>query len=173
MTTDHNRVMNNLSELERHLLNDFQHNLPLTSEPYAEMAKQLGVSEDDVLNALQGLQDSALVSRVGAVFKPNRIGVSTLAAMSVPVERLDEVAQIINSYPEVNHNYEREHAFNMWFVATAANDEDLHATLQSMEQETGLTIMSLPMVEDYHIDLGFPLKWGHGAAGGHEGDDEL
>jgi len=171
VTIDSSNIMSDLSDLERHLLNDFQHNLPLVPAPYAEMAQQLGVSEDDVLNALQSLQDSSLVSRVGAVFKPNRIGVSTLAAMSVPVERLDEVAKIINSYPEVNHNYEREHAFNMWFVATAANDEDLHMALQSMEQQAGLTIMSLPMVEDYHIDLGFPLQWGHGAAGGYEGDD--
>jgi len=172
MTTDHSSVMNDLSELERHLLNDFQHDLPLISAPYAEMAQQLGVSEDAVLSALQGLQNTGLVSRVGAVFKPNRIGVSTLAAMSVPAERLDEVAQIINSYPEVNHNYEREHAFNMWFVATAADDEHLQLALQAMEQQTGLTVMSLPMVEDYHIDLGFPLQWGHGAAANYEGDDD-
>ena len=173
MTADRDIILNDLSELERHLLNDFQHSLPLSPTPYADMAQLLGVTEDEVLSALQSLQDMGVISRVGAVFKPNRIGVSTLAAMSVPSERLDEVAQIINSYPEVNHNYEREHAFNMWFVATAADDEQLQATLQSIKQQTGLAVMSLPMEEDFHIDLGFPLQWGHGAAGSYEGDNDL
>jgi hypothetical protein len=80
--------------------------------------------------------------------------------MSVPQQRLEEVAAIVNACPQVNHNYEREHAFNMWFVATAATQEQLDEALQSIEAQTGLAIMSLPMVEDYHIDLGFPLQWG-------------
>lgn len=149
-----------LSELHKRLLNDFQHGLPMTATPYLDMAQQLGVTEDEVLQALETLRDDGIVSRVGAVFRPNRIGVSTLAAMSVPVERMDEVASIVNSYPQVNHNYEREHAFNMWFVITATNDAQLESVLQDIEAKTGLSAMSLPMVEDYHIDLGFPLQWG-------------
>ncbi len=149
-----------LSELHKRLLNDFQHGLPMTPTPYLDMAKQLGVTEDEVLQSLETLCEEGTVSRVGAVFRPNRIGVSTLAAMSVPEERLEEVAAIVNAYPQVNHNYEREHAFNMWFVMTATNDAQLESTLQDLEVRTGLSVMSLPMVEDYHIDLGFPLQWG-------------
>lgn len=153
-----------LSELHKRLLNDFQHGLPMTATPYLDMAKQLGVTEEEVLSALGELCDAGTVSRVGAVFRPNRIGVSTLAAMSVPEERLEEVAAIVNACPQVNHNYEREHAFNMWFVMTAANDVQLNHSLHEIEKKTGLAVMSLPMVEDYHIDLGFPLQWG-GIAG--------
>jgi len=153
-------TMGTLSKLHKCLLNDFQHGFPLTPTPYLDMAKQLGVTEDEVLKALESLCEAGTVSRVGAVFRPNRIGVSTLAAMSVPDERLDEVAAIVNAFPQVNHNYEREHAFNMWFVITAANDVQLESVLQDIEVKTGLSAMSLPMVEDYHIDLGFPLQWG-------------
>jgi len=152
--------MRQISELHKRLLNDFQHGLPVTPTPFLDMAQQLGVTEKEVLQALKTLHELGTVSRVGAVFRPNRIGVSTLVAMSVPDERLDEVAALVNSYSQVNHNYEREHAFNMWFVITATNDVQLKSVIQDIEQKTGLSAMSLPMVEDYHIDLGFPLQWG-------------
>ncbi|MCK4743836.1 MAG: Lrp/AsnC family transcriptional regulator [Sulfuriflexus sp.] len=159
-----NTIKKPLSDLQKKLLNDFQHGLPLTPTPYLDIAKELGVTEDEVLNALTELQESKMVSRVGAVFRPNRIGVSTLAAMSVPSERINEVAAIVNAYPQVNHNYEREHVFNMWFVITASDNDQLDSVLKDMELKTGLSPMSLPMVEDYHIDLGFPLQWGEESA---------
>jgi len=140
------------------ILNQFQHNFPLSSTPYADMAKQLGISEQQLLTLLKELKSSQVISRIGAVFKPNRIGVSTLAAMAVPQHRLIDIADIISAYPAVNHNYEREHHFNLWFVVTAENKEQLNKILKDMEQKTGIVILSLPMEKDYHIDLGFPLQ---------------
>ncbi|MDH5191569.1 MAG: Lrp/AsnC family transcriptional regulator [Gammaproteobacteria bacterium] len=149
------------SDLERHILNDYQHNLPLTPTPYADIASETGVSEDDVINAVQKLSDEGVISRVGAVFAPNKIGVSTLAAVSVPEDRLQEVADMINKYEEVNHNYEREHAFNLWFVITAADDARLKEIIHEIECLSGTPVLNLPLVEDFHIDLGFNLKWAH------------
>lgn len=148
-----------LTELERRLLNDYQHDFPLTTTPYADMAERLGVSEQEVMETLQRLRDEGLISRIGAVFRPNSIGASTLAAMSVPEQELEKVADIINSYPHVNHNYEREHEYNLWFVATAKSDQELCAVLEEMEQRTGYPVLALPLLEDYHIDLGFELQW--------------
>ena len=148
-----------LTALERRLLNDFQRDFPLSATPYADMAEKLGVSEQQVIDTLQKLKEQGAISRVGAVFRPNRVGVSTLAAMAVPVDRLEEVAQLVNEYDEVNHNYEREHDFNLWFVATARDDAHLKAVLDDIESRCGLTVLFLPLVEDYHIDLGFELKW--------------
>ena len=76
--------MRQFSKLEQRLLNEFQHGLPLTPEPYADIARQLGVYETTVMETLKRLQTEGVVSRVGAVFRPNRIGASTLAAMSIP-----------------------------------------------------------------------------------------
>jgi len=148
-----------LAPLEKRLLNDYQHGLPLVPRPFAAIAEQLGVSEQAVIDTLESLRERSFVSRVGAVFRPNRIGASTLAAMAVPEAELERVAEIVNGYREVNHNYQREHRFNLWFVVTAENQVALERVLEDMEQRTGRRLLRLPMLADYHIDLGFELQW--------------
>ncbi len=150
--------INDFSPLEQHLLNDFQRDMSLSATPYADMAKQLGVSEEKVIETMQSLQDRGAVSRVGPVFRPNRVGVSTLAAMSVPEQDLECVARIVSAFPEVNHNYEREHEYNLWFVVTASSEEHLDIVLYEIEQHAEYPLMSLPMLDDYFIDLGFKLN---------------
>jgi DNA-binding Lrp family transcriptional regulator len=147
-----------LTELDRRLLNDFQQDFPLSPTPYADMARNLGVTEEEVLARLEELKSTGAVSRVGAVVRPNTIGVSTLAAMKVPPEELESVATIVNGYTEVNHNYEREHRLNLWFVATAPDMGRLQSVLAEITIRTGYEVLSFPLVEDYHIDLGFDLK---------------
>jgi DNA-binding Lrp family transcriptional regulator len=150
-----------LTPLHRHLLNDFQRDFPLSPRPYLDIADALGVSEDDVLSTLTELSDNHFISRIGPVIPPNHIGVSTLVAMAVPEPQLQAVADIISGYPEVNHNYEREHAFNLWFVVIAADAGHLQAVLATMEQETGYKTLSLPLLDDFFIDLGFKLDFHH------------
>lgn len=145
------------NSLQQRVLNDWQRELPLEPRPYACMAEKLGVSESDVIETLEFLQQSGAVSRVGAVVKPGAIGASTLAAMAVPKDKLVDVAGRVSAYREVNHNYERDHRLNLWFVVTASDEAMLAATLEALEDECGFPIMSLPLVEAYHIDLGFDL----------------
>ncbi len=146
-----------LTALELRLLNEYQRDLPLTATPFADMAERLGVDEATVLRLLNKLQEQGVISRVGPVFRPKRVGVSTLAAMAVPEERLDMVAALVNGYGEVNHNYEREHEFNLWFVLTAPTQEHLQQVLDEIAQRTGIAVMDLPLRRPFHIDLGFPL----------------
>lgn len=146
-----------MDALELHLLNDYQRNFPLVPAPYLAVANDLGVSEEMVLQTLGKLRAEGSVSRVGAIFRPHRIGHSALAAMSVPQQRLEACAQIINLRPEVNHNYEREHAYNLWFVVTAEDEVSVLRVLRELELEIGCQALYLPMLEDYHIDLGFSL----------------
>ncbi len=148
-----------LSGLDKRLLNDFQRDFPLEPEPYAVLAERLGVSEAQVLEALQALQEAGAVARVGPVFRPNGVGVSTLAAMAVAPHRLAEIAALVSAHPAVNHNYEREHRFNLWFVVTAPDANALQQALEEIEQSTGCPLLDLPLQEDYHIDLGFELQW--------------
>lgn len=146
--------------LDFHLLNDFQRDFPLCPAPFAELASRLGVAEKVVLGRLENLRRDGKISRVGAVFAPKRIGASTLAAMAVPPEKLDAVAAAVNRFPEVNHNYEREHRYNLWFVVTAASEGRLQATLGAIEQAAGYPLIPLPLLEEFHIDLGFSLNGG-------------
>ena len=152
-------MMIHLSALERELLDAFQRDFPLVERPYAVLAERLGVAEHEVIETLERLQDRGCISRVGAVLRPNRAGVSTLAAMAVPAERLHEVADIVNRSEGVNHNYEREHRYNLWFVIGAETDEELDRSIRCIENETGLPVLRLPLLEGYHIDLGFKLQW--------------
>jgi DNA-binding Lrp family transcriptional regulator len=120
---------------------------------------QLGVYETTVLETLKRLQTEGVVSRVGAVFRPNRVGASTLAAMAVPEEQLEEIAAIVNEFDEVNHNYEREHDYNLWFVVVARDEERLQQVLLEIEARCGFSVLDLPLLEEFFIDLGFDLKW--------------
>lgn len=146
--------------LEFRLLNEFQRNFPLVPAPFAALAACLGCDETSVIESLRCLQQNGAISRVGAVFAPRAVGASTLAALAVPRDRLEEVAALISAHPGVNHNYEREHRYNLWFVATAADEEALAVLLADIETQTGLPPITLPLIEEFHIDLGFDLIHG-------------
>ncbi|MFQ5645253.1 MAG: hypothetical protein ACE5FQ_16380, partial [Thiogranum sp.] len=143
------------------LLNDFQRNFPLEPMPFEQIARRLNTSPEQVLQTLKELQAKGAVSRVGPVFRPNTVGASTLAAMAVPPGKLDSVAAIVSQFPQVNHNYEREHRYNLWFVVTAENAAALHESLREIQLESGYRVLSLPLVKDYHIDLGFRMNLDH------------
>jgi len=151
--------MREFSGLEQRLLNDFQHGIPLTPRPFAAIAEQLGVYETTVLEAYQRLRTEGIVSRIGAVFRPNSIGASTLAAMAVPKADLEDTARIVNEFVEVNHNYEREHEYNLWFVVTADDEDRLREVLGEIEQRCGYPLLDLPLEREFFIDLGFDLQW--------------
>ncbi len=151
-----------LSEMEKHLLNDFQHGFPLNVNPFKRVAEIQNSQERVVLNTFKNLQAQGLVSRIGPVFSPNSVGVSTLAAMAVPEERLEEIAALVSKFREVNHNYEREHRFNLWFVVTAENSQALQHALKEISAKVAYPLISLPLLRDYHIDLGFKLNFNGG-----------
>ncbi|MCL6416956.1 hypothetical protein MIB92_14945 [Aestuariirhabdus sp. Z084] len=144
-----------LDELTSRLLARYQRGFPLDPRPFRIMAKELDCSESDLVAKLQALKNEDVVTRVGPVFEHSRAGASLLAAVSVPAERVEQVAEQINSYPEVNHNYGREHSYNLWFVVTAPSKTHLNQVLERMESEIGFLILRLPMKKPYHIDLGF------------------
>jgi len=146
-----------LDALDFHLVNDWQRGFPLVSRPYAELAHRLGISEAEVISRLRQLAEGGTVSRIGAVFRPHTLGWSTLAAVAVAPDRIESVAKSISAFPEVNHNYEREHDFNLWFVATAPTRDRVEEVLGEIGDLAGSPVLDLPMQEDFHIDLGFDL----------------
>lgn len=144
--------------LDWRLLDEFQHDFPLTSRPYTEIARQLEITEYEVLNRLAKLHEQGCISRIGPVFRPHSIGTSCLAAMAVAEEQLASVADYVSAQPEVNHNYQREHRLNLWFVITGYNQSCIDSVVARIESATGHSIMVLPMLASYHIDLGFSLR---------------
>lgn len=141
------------------LLDRYQRGFPLEAQPYAAIGRDLGLPEADVIERLDTLKANGMISRIGAVLAPHRAGWSTLAAMAVPADRLDEVADLVSAFPEVNHNYQREHGFNLWFVVTGESRDHVARVLGDIGEKSGLDVLDLPLEQAFHIDLGFPLRW--------------
>ena len=149
------------SPLEFALLNGWQRDFPIMPRPFEHLGTTVGAGETAVLGTLERLQRRGAISRVGAVFGARRVGASTLAALAAPAERLEEIAASISARPEVNHNYQREHRYNLWFVANAADPARLRAALEAIGRDSGCAVLSLPLEKEYHIDLGFDLRSAH------------
>jgi DNA-binding Lrp family transcriptional regulator len=149
-----------MDPLAYRLLNDWQRDFPLRPSPFREVGLVMAVTEETVIEAYRGLLADGTLSRIGAVFRPNTVGASALAALAAPAERLAEVAALVSAQPEVNHNYEREHRWNLWFVVTAADKAGVAAALDRIESLCGLVALRLPLEEEFHIDLGFDLANG-------------
>ena len=143
--------------LAERLLNGWQRGFPLTERPFARIGLAQHATEAEVIDACAQLLEQGVISRIGGVWAPGAGGAAALCAMAVPTDRLQAVAELVNAQPGVNHNYEREHARNLWFVATATDAARLNEMLTAIERASGLSVLRMKMVRPYRIDLGFDL----------------
>jgi len=146
-----------IDDVDAALIDEFQSDFPVRERPFEAVGDQLGIPASEALERVERLREAGLFRRFGAVLNPPVIGSSTLAAVSVSDDRFDEVAAVINDYRQVNHNYARDHAWNMWFVVTAGSREKRDEILADIEARTGCSVLVLPMLTDYYIDLEFPV----------------
>ncbi|MCL9816452.1 Lrp/AsnC family transcriptional regulator [Natronocalculus amylovorans] len=146
-----------IDDIDAKLIDEYQSGFPIEPHPFRRLGKELGISEDEALNRVTVLREMGVFRRFGAVLNPPVIGSSTLAAVKAPEDRFDEIAEFINNYRQINHNYRREHEWNMWFVVTAGSRDRRDEILSEIETETGCTVLNLPMLTDYYIDLEFPV----------------
>ena len=143
--------------LPQRLLDRWQRDFPLVDRPFAQVGQAEGATENEVIAAIDGLLGSGAASRLGGVWAPGVGGAAVLCAMAVPAKRLQAVAAQVSAHPGVNHNYEREHALNLWFVMTGSSRASVDQALAAIEIEAKLPVLRLRMVRPYRIDLGFAL----------------
>jgi DNA-binding Lrp family transcriptional regulator len=146
-----------LDDVDAALIDGYQSGFPVAERPFRAVADDLDITEADALRRVEALRDQGVFRRFGAVLNPPVIGSSTLAAVAAPDDRFDDVATTINDHRQVNHNYRRDHEWNMWFVVTAGSHEARDRIIDDIETETGLDVLVLPMLTDYYIDLEFPV----------------
>jgi len=146
-----------LDILSQQIINAYQRDFPRCSRPFHVLAERFGVSEQAVIDCLNALDRQQVLSRLGPVFDHKKAGASTLAAIAAPAAEMDEVAAIINNFEQVNHNYAREHDYNLWFVVTAADQGALEQAISEIEVATGFDVLVLPMEKSFHIDLSFDV----------------
>ncbi|WP_170367428.1 Lrp/AsnC family transcriptional regulator [Ruegeria arenilitoris] len=144
--------MTPLDDTDRRLLNRLQEDLPLTPRPYADVAAELGITEQDLLDRLARMKADRVITRFGPFFDAAAMGGDfCLCAMAVPEAEFETVLTKINAHPEVAHNYERTHRLNMWFVLATETPEAITATADAIERETGLTVHRFPKLQEFFI----------------------
>jgi DNA-binding Lrp family transcriptional regulator len=148
-----------LTDFQKSLCNRLQRGLPLVSEPFAEIAVELGCSEAEVLEQTQALKASGVLRRVTAVLNQRALGMaSTLVTAHVPEEQLAPVTAAINALPGVSHNYLRNHAFNMWFTLQADSSEQLRLNLLELQARLTIEFYSLPVTHVFKLDVRFDAE---------------
>jgi len=143
-----------LDAIDRELVNLLQDGIDVCDKPFAKPASQLGIGVADLLARLQRLKSLGVLSRIGPMYDAARMGGGlTLCAMAVPAEDFDRVAAVVNGFAEVAHNYERSHAYNMWFVLATETQAQMSAVIASIERLTGIKVLNLPKLDEYFIGM--------------------
>jgi DNA-binding Lrp family transcriptional regulator len=143
-----------MDNLDREIINALQGGFPICDAPYRQVALALNITEDELLTRLQNLRTNGTLTRFGPLYNAEQMGGAlTLAAVKAPEDRFDEIADIINAFPEVAHNYARRHTLNMWFVIATETPEQVRQTIDAIEQQTGLTVYNMPKIKEYFVNL--------------------
>ena len=143
-----------MDELERAIVNRLQGGFPISGRPFAEAARELGTDEATLIAKLKAMLEAGMLTRFGPMYDAERLGGAfTLCAMSVPAADFERVDALVNAHPEVAHNYERAHRYNMWFVIAAASRAQIAPLIAAIEAETGYPVLNLPREQEYFIEL--------------------
>ena len=143
-----------MDELERAIVNRLQGGFPLSERPFADAARELGTDEATLIAKLKAMLAAGTLTRFGPLYDAERLGGAfTLCAMSVPPADFERVVALVNAHPEVAHNYERAHCYNMWFVIAAASRAQIAPLIASIAAETGYPVLNLPREQEYFIEL--------------------
>ncbi len=144
---------------DKSILNRIQSDFPVSSRPWAVIADEFGLTENDVIRRVRRLKSDGIIRRIGANFVPGKLGyVSTLCAAKVPADRISDFADAVNCYSGVTHNYVRENNYNIWFTFIAPSMDTINANLTAISQKTGVTeIINLPATHVFKIKAHFNL----------------
>jgi DNA-binding Lrp family transcriptional regulator len=143
-----------MDDIDRAIVNGLQGGFPLSARPFAAVSGNFGITEQALLDRLRRLLAEGVLTRFGPMYDMERLGGAfTLCAMRVPAADFARVAALVNAHPEVAHNYEREHRFNMWFVLATKSDAETRRVAAAIEKEAGCAVMQLPRLEEYFVEL--------------------
>jgi siroheme decarboxylase len=141
-----------LDPTARAIVNGLQGEFPLTSRPFRDAGRALGLTEDELIDGVRALTDAGALSRFGPLWNAEAIGGGVcLAAMVVPQARFEEVAETVNAHPEIAHNYERDHRLNMWFVISTDDLRKIQEVIDDIEHESGLAVHAMPKAREFFV----------------------
>ena len=137
-----------MDTIDCQLVNLLQEGIEISARPFLDAAEQLGISEEVVVSRIGKLREDGYLSRFGPMYDAEKMGGAvSLCAMEVPPAEMESVTEIVNGLPEVAHNYERDHALNMWFVIATDDASRLQAVIDNIEAATGIEVYNMPKLE--------------------------
>ncbi len=143
-----------LTDIDKIIINNLQGGFPVTETPWQDLSERLDINEDTLISRIQLMQNEGYISRFGPLYDAQKMGGGlTLAAIKVEAEKFDEIADVVNRFDEVAHNYEREHELNMWFVIATETPQQVTQVIDKIEQVTGYTVYNMPKQEEYFLGL--------------------
>jgi DNA-binding Lrp family transcriptional regulator len=143
-----------IDPVDRQIINALHGGFPLTDRPYRDVAENLGLTEDELIRRLESMLERRVLTRFGPLFQIERIGGAfVLAALKVPETDFERVNAVVNAFPEVAHNYRREHALNMWFVLATETPDGIAQAISRIETATGMPVYAFPKEREYFVEL--------------------
>ncbi|MCF7980791.1 MAG: Lrp/AsnC family transcriptional regulator [Pseudomonadales bacterium] len=143
-----------LTAFEKQLINAYQGGFPLVPEPFSLVAQELGVTSERVQQTLTALLEKGVLTRFGPLYNIEKAdGAFSLCALKVPEARYDEVAEQVNNYSEVAHNYQRDHEWNMWFVLATEDQQKLLRVFEEIMEVTDCPGLNLPKQTEFFVGL--------------------
>ena len=151
--------MPNLDDIDKAIINRIQSEFPIASRPYLELANELELTEKEVLDRVTRLKEDGIIRRIGGNFVPGKLGfVSTLCAARVPADKIEHFAEIVNRYPGVTHNYQRDNQYNVWFTFISPSMDEIETNLKKIVEESGVSdILNLPATKVFKIKAQFDV----------------
>ncbi len=147
-----------MDDLDRKIINELQRNFPVCDHPYAVVAEELETTETELLSRLQRMLDEKLLTRFGPLYNAERFGGAvSLCAIAVQEDEFDLITEKVNTFPQVAHNYQRDHELNMWFVLATETQKELDETIKEIEADTGLPVLNMPKLEEFYVGLHFEI----------------
>ncbi len=143
-----------MDDLDRAIVNALQDGIKVCPRPFLALAEGLGITEEALLQRVRTLQEQRVLTRFGPLFDAVELGGAfVLAALAVPEEDYERIASLVNAFPEVAHNYRREHALNMWFVLATEKPDQMGEVVAAIERATGLAVACFPKEAEYFLEL--------------------
>lgn len=140
--------------LDREIINHFQGGFPVVERPFKVMADKLEIQESEIMTRIRFMLDDGILTRFGPLYNIDKMGGTfSLCALEAPEDSFDEIAEKVNQFPEVAHNYQRAHRLNMWFVIAAESQDTLVDTLARIETATGLKVFNFPKQREFYVNF--------------------
>jgi DNA-binding Lrp family transcriptional regulator len=143
-----------MDSIDRAIVNALQQGFPVSERPFRDAGALLGLDEDELIARVKRLLENRVLTRFGPLYQAERLGGAyALAAMRVPQADFERVAEAVNAAPEVAHNYERDHEFNMWFVLATETLDGIARVAGQIERNTGLPVYLMPKRDEFFVGL--------------------